>query len=428
MQAYSGIMSGQFFGVLRLIMIKEQIISDNSTTRSLLTELSTLLIEHGAWLHKDLKIVEKDGHLSIHIDKFDSQRKNYMRVPISLMPALEDYRIHLDQGRIKADYQGETPNSVTTKVMELMLELYNATNKLTSWKSCSPFCALHNLPDLWTKLLNVRGNQAKSLHYIDLINQQQFDQLYIDSFLGSRCFNLKTRFLEQENIDDNEDNRDNEDQSVLLPLIDFLNHDLAAEPFDINQQQKILSMRTYGRPNPESRELFIRYNQYDAVDTFLFYGFVDRNSPWLSSIPLQFNFAGRSFRVVGRSIGCFMKGKLDKAVQDLRLFLPIMRKNNEEDIILNKLVIPGEKAPRALRRVLFRVLHQAFPQWGEVQLKNRIQTLENLVVNQNLAYWQSLLGMAEAYEERKEPVFSELLVLCRQNIAHCQRYQQIVSL
>jgi hypothetical protein len=365
-----------------------QVTGKHPTAVSTIEALLAQLVEQGAWFNKEMTIeVNEAGEIAVLGSTASTKVKNYMRLPVSLLPPLEFFDLSLDdEDRIVCR---ALKDDATVPLMQLMVQLYNETDKIGFWKRTWPFATLSEHPALLQALAKARGNSPKVQDYQALMASGDEKALWLKSFLGSRQFNLKKAFAQTLHDEDR-------NLSVLLLVVDFLNHKWSAPAYDISENTQ-LNLRTFSQPDPETGELFIRYNQYDAVDTYLFYGFVDTQAPWLFSVPIELTLGDKILTVLGQNAA--FQGKLPQALRDLRMFMPAVVTNTNDKVTLTKLVIPHEQAPMALRRILGSLVNSLSDQPMEREaLQQTVLDLEGQVLAQNQAYWDEL---AKTYQAAK---------------------------
>lgn len=240
-----------------------------------LHNLCRLLLDNGAWLHRELVIHAEGGDLSLRGARPDTERASYMRVPVQLMPALQDFTLLTDRDRqLCAVPVRKDIDPLQQRVMQLMLELYNRTGKLAQWEASYPGFAWQNQDEIMQHLFSARPINSCQPIYAAIKNRQIIENTLPHSFMGSRKFIMRHQYSGRaENV------------HVLMPLVDCLNHHSLAEGFRIHETPQPAVMRVLTRPQGEQGELFVSYNQFDAVDTLLLYGFVDSQAPFLFSVP-----------------------------------------------------------------------------------------------------------------------------------------------
>lgn len=383
---------------------------------NLLTDLTTLLEANGAWFNPDMVIdADEYGNITIKSASGQSDRRSFVRIPLAVMPRQQEYDVTLNRDNLQCSPLSKDTDPLQTEIMEQMTAVYNACNKVGHWITASPLFALDRWPDVKTLLFQAKANTPKFQHFQTLLDAGDIDKLKIESFLGSRVFHLLPQFLQAPGQD-----VPGKGQPVIMPIIDYFNHRFQAEGYSVQNTPPPPSMRVFGVPDPDTWEVSVRYNLYDPVDTFLFYGFVDTRSPWLASTPMTLDLPdGRKLNVL--NTGGSIKKQLPSAVKDLRLYLPMVKDPDKEEVKINKLMIPGSAAPKALQRVLAGLLKSLCKDLDRQQQLQWVEKMETAVLETNRQWWHKLGEKASTLPEETGAA-ADLRTLCALANKHLVRY------
>lgn len=386
-----------------------QITGDEALVRPLHI-LTQRLAAAGAWFNEDLEIRAGAGDLAMRSQRRYTDRRSVLRVPLAAMPFKEDFHWTLEGDRLRAEPVGPDTDPLHREMMDLMLEVYNQAGKMAQWRQVCPWTALEDHPALLDRLLAAKAAASKVQRFQEWRAGGRRQTLMVESFLGARIFRLTAEHLRYVGREEGDG------AAVLMPIIDYFNHRLQAEGFQVQPAPAPISMRVFSRPDPQTGELFVRYNLYDPLDTYLFYGFVDTECPWLASVPLTLDTAGGRLEVL--NTGGAFKGTLPQAMRDLRPFMPAVIRQEADHLQLTKLILPGERAPRALQRVLAGLLTTlGVPRDGVPQ---EVARLEAEVLERNEAYWEDLAGQARVLTQGHP-----LQTLCRHARDHLAAYRRM---
>ncbi|MGP8292357.1 tetratricopeptide repeat protein [Vreelandella zhanjiangensis] len=370
-----------------------------------------LLSKNGAWFNPDLCIKSDNGNLSLHGTP-GAPRASYMRVPMALMPQLECFDIVNRSGSLLATPNGTPLLAHQQDMMEAMMELYNATDKLKLWGESLPFAAW-KAPKVLEYLLSARPLNDNLTHYHKLFRAGEQASLLVDSFLGSRKFSVNEHSLKALGI-----NGPAMQRFALMPLVDCLNHRLNAEGFATPLVDGKPTMRTFHVPDIETGELFVRYNLYDAVDTMLSYGFMDNACTWLSSVPVTLNVSGYLLDVQGGAMQ--LRGQLPVAFEDIRSYMPALHRKGERRAVITKLMLCTENF-YSLRRVLTYIVYQLGMAHTELVARQQVAELESQLIEKNLQWWNGLEGLTQEL-----PVNHPAKQLCQHSLDIIKTYQQAI--
>ena len=393
--------------------IAQPIMEGDTAVLEPMRHICRLLAKHGAWFNPDLRIHAENGNLSLHGTP-GAPRASYMRVPVALMPQLECFDITSREGKLVATSNGTPPLPHQQEMMEAMVELYNATDKLRLWGESLPFAAWE-APKTLEYLLSARPLNNNLTHYHELFKSGTRDQLLVDSFLGSRKFSVNEHSLKALGVKNHLTHR-----YALMPLVDCLNHHLNAEGYNTPLVGGQPTMRTFHVPDAKTGELFVRYNLYDAVDTTLSYGFMDGACTWLSSVPLTLNINGQRLNVQGLPMQ--LRGPLPTALEDIRAYMPALHRKGEREATVTKLMLCME-TPYSLRRVLTYLVYQLGIAHTELVARQQVAELERQLIEKNLQWWNGLEDLTQAL-----PDDHAAKQLCQHSLGIIKAYQQAVGL
>lgn len=188
-----------------------------------------------------------------------------------------------------------------------------------------------------------------------------------------------------------------------MPFVDFVNHDFRARPYRLARDEGAAerTLSTFAdRPVDGSAECFTRYNVIDALDSYLNYGFLDRSAGFVSSVPVTLELPeGLRIDVRGEG-GAPFKGALPEDLRDLWLFMPQIRSREADRLAVQRLLLPGGHAPRALRRVLGALLRLLRPEAANALVRDAIVEAERQLLAANRAYYRDLAEAAAAADRQ----------------------------
>lgn len=353
-----------------------------------LVELINKLIKHslanGAKFSDSLRVFEDSGDLSIKVFEQPSglAKQTNMYIPYSLMPLISDYNITVTGNKLAVQPVENMLNPSALETMKLMVDIYNAGDKLTEWAERFPYLALTEHPELLNVLHDAKPHADKLARFFKLAKENKIQELLIYSFLGSRTFNYKKDKLNKAGIP-----AVGELNLGLLSLIDFLNHRSSALGYE--SQSNGVSVKG---ELAEGNELFVRYNQFDPVMTYLIYGFVDKACPWLFSTPVELKtLSGKTLFLTGVNTQ-IDPSKTKDANLHLKQVSPNITYLNQEQYILDKLVFPLKEHAHLLRDVLTMVVKSVdlTTTPSENDISREVLHLERQLIETNLAYWHRL--------------------------------------
>ena len=364
----------------------------------------------GGWLAPDLVIDARTDAFAMRSESARATPEPVIRVPLAAMPLVRDFDFRIAGGDLVATPAGNaTPLQVA--VMGHITALYNAAGKLRGWLAQCPLFTLSGHDRMLSHLLNARANAAKIRRYRELIAAGDAENLTLASFFNARMFSVRNAHLRRLNRTDIEGSA-----SAFLPLIDCFNHSLHAEPFGVDPEAEPLALQVRAAPDP-SGELFVRYNLFDALETYLFFGFVDRTADWLGSVPFAHDLAGGA-RMVVTGEGNIYENRLPAEMRSLRPHLPRTTRDADGTFRLSKLIVPGPRQPDALRRVAAFLLSSMGIEADTIA--HEVARLEEHVLDVNRRYWREFA--ARAAELPADTPAADLHALSDASLSHLAGY------
>jgi hypothetical protein len=119
--------------------------------------------------------------------------------------------------------------------------------------------------------------------------------------------------------------------------------------------------------------------------------------------------------------GGAIKKQLPPAVKDLRLYLPMLQDPEAKEVKVNKLLIPGPGALRALQRVLAGLLQSLCKDLDRHQTLQWVNKLETAVLDTNLQWWRNLAEKTDSLPEDTD-IAKQVRILCAFGQNHLTRY------
>ena len=387
-----------------------KIISTDNKITNLLKDILNILLEHGAMFDAQLQIHYNENGLSLHSVGIVNHLKRYLDIPTSLMPCIDNYSFSIEGEKLLCKSIDEK-DEIREKLMYLMVDIYNQTDKIPFQKVSSPFYNLKENREFLNLLLISKQNNQKTEAYIKNIDEEDYDKLLIDTFLGTRIFNLKST---------------NGDLTILMPMIDYFNHSFNAKGYQRVTENDRDALYVESTPKENSSEPYVKYNNYDSLDTLLYYGFVDATSPFLFSIELTIALEdGRKIDVTTTNLS--IKKELPKALAPLRAVLPVIMQKDEKSVKVSRVAIPNKLYPVSLRksiRVILSVINKE-KELSEAQIKKQVILIEKEIIKQNLQHYVTLQENLQPILEDNsvsDYIKEQLELLIKHNIKHIKNY------
>jgi len=350
-----------------------EIDSDSASVAAAIANLLTLLQRSGGRFDDRLVIRSREGELSVHTKAGGPPDRIIMQLPPECLLPVEAFRLTLSGDDIVvADHDPEI-SPARMEIMQAVLKVLNLTQKIPRHRFSSPAWLERESPALYDRLSVGRSKPATPA-------ASRNDPL-VDNLLDTRTLAYR--------LDPASDHH----SLVIPPVIDFLNHHPFAAPFlseGDGRGNPVLAIKEFC-PDPRTRECYVRYGIYDSYDTFLHYGFVEKEAPFVISIPLEVTLPALGKLTVHAQSGRAPHRKLPKAIADLWFYLPAFTVDRTRGSAeAGYLMIPQRNAPRALRRVLGVILHEIKPRLNQVEISTIIAAIEPEILARNVEFYQDL--------------------------------------
>ena len=274
-----------------------------------------------------------------------------------------------------------------------MFEIYNLTGKLAHHRRTSPWSLIIAHPELLSYVVPPsRDDFPFSAKDVRSGNEVK---VMLASFLHSRLF-AHRQSERAPSI------------PVLLPITDFFDHHWKGEPYSYDRNRAVIMRRSAPLPG-KGDECFARYGLHDAYDSWLTYGFVDEDVPFVRSVTTTVELPG---------IGTI---RLDDAsAPDERGILRILGKKGHH-LVATAVVIPGPDAPRALRRTLRMLINKLTDRHG----RDVVICAERQIIDANLAYYAELKSCLERLSVESaahNAIRANFVRLCEGQITRLRNY------
>ncbi len=367
--------------------------SDNSAIEKNLRFLEKTILDHGGHLDPDLLIKCEAGNLSVSKQGMTNSRIPLITLPGELLLPTERMGLSVSNDEISITPDKGALTDIQHRLSDSMVELYNLTDKIKNHKKSCCWFAFHNESVSLEKLLQARTLNKNQEGFLDFTKGKSgdYDDLLCKTYIHTRTIGHKQVSAEDDDIELTTD---------IMPIVDFINHHHAGAYFsfsqnDADQGREFLRLMD-SRPLPDSNECFAYYNQMDALDSFLSYGFPDAYASYVRSVPLEFDIP-KTGKVIVHSMGAGKrKGKLHKSISGLRPYIPTTVKGKDKDVLeLSHILIPADKgAPNALRRVLRLVISNRVAATRALtpdEVWQCVLVVEEKIINKNISFYKNLL-------------------------------------
>jgi len=393
-----------------------KILAEDKQIEKALNNLHQCLLDNGAWFHDDLRLISSGNGLLVEMDGPCNPGNIITKVPTKLLVPVKPLNMTLkgNDFAIDPDKDGLSPEQI--ELGHHMIEIYNLTGRPDFHRNENAWIRFRRAPELLGLLLEGRDTNINLDSRFDYMHAADKDvdhgAFLCDSFWHSRVLGHKNA------------GSDERIQKVM-PFVDYMNHHFRGSPFstpDKKNGPQMLRIRN-NQPLLNKREVFAHYGMYDALDTFLIYGFVDSEAPFVRSIPLELSLDGTSTLTIKSLIGNKAKKPLNKALKNLMSYSPALNKDEEGNLIASHMLIPIGPSPHAMRRILRSLVHTlcsdgASPQYV-IDLTFR---LEYQIITKNIEFYRDVLTRLEKHKDAPADLVDTIRQICDNQLTKLYKY------
>ncbi|WP_102798339.1 tetratricopeptide repeat protein [Bowmanella denitrificans] len=404
--------------------IKPGVIGNDINIVNAVTKLRSELEKNGAFFHRDLRFVVEGNDISVQMATASNITEKCMGVPLTCMPLVDDYQFSLDDdGKLIVETKKQMLNPQAKKLMQLLVNMYNACDKLANWREYFTLFSLAGFKPLFDKLISARSDSAIYLQYYADKKELISGYAVIKTFVGSRIFTLAQHELRKIGVKSSKG-----DEAVFIPIIELFNHRMGVSGFV--KDAKNLDLVTYSQPGDEGREIFVQYNLDDPLITLLVYGFVDLSASWVYTVPIIIQTrSGLNMRIDNLCSSSPVED-VPNHLMGFSAYYPPKVIRHGKSVYVSKLVLPGKEHHSSLRMIITEVLKQIDIEGiytNSDTMTAELNHIETMILGLNRQYWQELQNMVNEYVSKYSnfslKTADVLLQLCDTYIKHIARYE-----
>lgn len=238
--------------------MKLSISSDQPIAGALLEEIAGLCTDHGARWHQQLKLEVQNGSMRILAPpRCDGVM---ISLPTSLLVPIAGAEWSESPDVIQLQRPPKATTEVQRKLLQLIVDLYNATNKLHWFNTQHP-----------RSLMKTSAAIKAAVEELKPGYHNKDERISAEQFLATRSYGWQLGADPARR------------QPVLMPLIDLLNNHHQGSPIRISDGAMHIKAA-----QPLGSECFANYGgRRDALDLALHYGHFDPSTPFAHCAPLE---------------------------------------------------------------------------------------------------------------------------------------------
>ncbi len=359
-----------------------KISTEHRLVETALQKLESQVIAAGGYIDPNLIVECEKGNFRVTGACAAEAKKPILAIPEAALLPTDDMELFLAGDDLCVKDPGKKLSRERVEIAEAVLTLYNETGKIRQHKESCVWVQLASDLGLLEKIVAGRKDAPAIQEFIGLIKKGMKEKLVIKSFLKTRTLNFNTpdkNFLS------------------IMPILDFVNHSIKAPGYIRRKQENGSEFVGVAESHIAENQLecFVRYGTYDSYDTWLIYGFVDEQVPFVRSVPLEIDLGKTGVITVRSIIGARHPEKLPAKLDDLRPFMPRILDAGKNALAVTHLIIPPEIRPHALRRVLAELISALSPGISEDERMSRVRQAEATVIEKNVEFYRRMKAFLE---------------------------------
>ncbi len=392
-----------------------KISSDNLGIENNIRQICSLLEQNGAYIDADIEIHDIKGQTCVWADS-ELSSKYIFKLPHELLVPYDNFDFDVEGQDIVIAHDDKNKSKEHLKILEDMLSLYNDAGKFQNHLKEHPLLRFNEGPELTNHLLKGREGQDIDIVKKIIKGPEFFDELALLVFFKSRllhcCLNDKKA----------------RSTAVLIPVVEFMNHHNKGAGFDNLYHKEGSCMATEAAmPVAGSRECFTNYGRFDALDTYLHYGFVDQSATYVRSVPVQIDLGDIGKISVGAFNAIVSPEEVPEQVRDLAFYFPKMRIDHTfKKAELSHIFIPQDNARYSMRRILEFVIQLLEPKIDGATCLAGIGEAENQILESNMEYYNKLKPLV-CNPAKDSTINCNLLLLNETQKEKIVHYKEIVN-
>ena len=393
-----------------------KIISDNKKAEKILQDIVEIVSKHGAYIDEDIEIHCQGGYISV-LSPENKIARPMFRIPHDVLISFDQFDVGIKKNRfVLKSNNADVPKTQVT-LMKHMLELYNVLGQLEYHRKACPWVAYKDHPALLELLM--QGREGEDIREIQAMINEADDPdgqeaLEIKTFFRTRLLKCRLHKKFRKPV------------SVLLPLIDSLNHNISGSRFINAYPPEGSFLAVPYKPIEGYDECFATYRRLDAMDAYLDYAFIDKDAPMVRSVPLRIPLEGIGTLVIRALDGYANPEKLPEELKDILFYMPVIHAYEErKEIELSHIYIPQKTAIFSLRRILKYSIRLLDPDLSPEKVKEYMGIAEQAVLETNHAYFLKMKKTAEITIKSKES--DNILCLANSQIDRIQTYTSSIN-
>lgn len=244
--------------------------AETAGVRDVVDEIAALVIRGGGYLHPELTVRERDGHVTLSVDRRGADEV-FIRLPRDVLVPVTalSWDEEADHMSLVSGRSSLTP--LQGALVDLHIALWNLTGKLAHFRARHPKSAAVEDADLEAAVRLLRPTFHRDQSPAGMVHTRTFGMPRADG---------------------------RGQTSVIMPILELADHHTQGAPYRVDEA----GMHARFRHVDDSGISYVLYGpRRDAVDMAALYGFVCREADFAVSAPLVIDLADYGQLAVSRS-------------------------------------------------------------------------------------------------------------------------------
>jgi hypothetical protein len=326
--------------------------SSHHGIKKALEAIAALIRDNGGYIHPNLQVRHAGHALSLHCSA--SLDECLLDIPHTLFIPVTGLEWFEAQGSLA--YRGDTAqlSAVQQKLLDQMLYVFNATEKMAFARQHLPMTGLRQDADILNWLLRVQPEFRLS----EMDNARQF---------------IQTRLYESQ--------ADGNGTGYLMPLIDMINHHPEASNYIRTTDDHWRILLHHG--NSGTDQCFVRYSRADSLSLALWYGYAEVHTRHVAALDCRLPLHGIGTVHIKAGLTSRMKINAPRICQtDMEFVI--------QDIVLEKTGIAN------LKTFLGLAIRSRLRQLGQSEAERYAQALIARIIDASRVEYQNLADICTA--------------------------------
>jgi len=358
--------------------------TDTPAVKNALQELHDILVKHGSAFHPDLALCFENGNFFTEMTSPCPSGHDIINIPHELLLPTDELHFSFKEDALTISPDMDKVTKEHVEIAKAFIKGLNAADKVKQYKEHCLWLKAKATPEIMAPFIEMRTPHPLLQERINYI--QDLDGAKSDEDFACWSF-MNTRILGQR------DGEQNTLKNRCLPIGDLANHHAHSIKFIFKKNQdgtNIFAILNH-QPKIASSECFVSYGVYDAMDMLFTYDYVDEDTPFVRSMPINITLDDLGTINILAYPNIPLDENIPEHLKDLQTFMPHIS-SGENIVEFTHLMIPTGFAPDSMRRILHEGV-KAFinGRKDDAYIIQLTYQLEKAIIDTNIKHYKDAL-------------------------------------